>query len=175
MSGFGLSLLASEISDLHFFLRQRAIQQVNTSLSIRNWLIGLYVVEYEQNGSDRAVYAAGAIDELADLLKKAGIKGLDARSLRTCRAFYLGYPQIWGTVPAKLQLTDAESIAQWGTVSAILPTLLPKLKKSSIAAENNNLSFPSETLLSRLSFSHFIELLKADTPLQRSFLRGTVD
>jgi hypothetical protein len=126
MSEFNLSLLASEISVLNTFLQQRVMQQVNTSLSVRNWLVGLYVVEYEQNGSDRAIYAAGAIDELAGLLKKAGIRGLDARSLRTCRSFYLAYPQIWGTVSTKLQITGNESFTSWGTVSAILPTIVSK-------------------------------------------------
>jgi predicted nuclease of restriction endonuclease-like (RecB) superfamily len=169
MSEFNLSLLASEISGLNTFLQQRAIQQVNTTLSVRNWLIGLYVVEYEQSGSDRAKYAAKAIDVLAGMLKNAGIRGLDSRSIRTCRAFYLAYPQIWGTVSAKLQITDNESLTNWGTTSAILPTLLPKIKEVSIAAEKTKLSFPSNILLSRLSFSHFIELLGADTPLKRTF------
>jgi len=123
MSEFNLSLLTSEISDLNTFLQQRAIQQVNTTLSVRNWLIGLYVVEYEQNGSDRAKYAK-AIDVLAGMLKNAGIRGLDARSIRTCRAFYLAYPQIWGTVSAKLQITDNESLTNWGTTSTIFANSL---------------------------------------------------
>ncbi len=47
MYTLNISLLATEISDMHFYLQRKAIQQVDTSLSIRNWLIGLYIVEYE--------------------------------------------------------------------------------------------------------------------------------
>ncbi|HCN85233.1 MAG TPA: cytoplasmic protein [Sphingobacteriaceae bacterium] len=169
MNEFNLSLLASEISNLHSYLQQRIFQQVNTSLTTRNWLVGLHIVEYEQNGSDRAIYGAGAIKELANLLKKRNIRGLDERSLRTCRAFYLEYPQIWGTVSAKLQLTDNEDITKWRTVSAILTSLVPKLNDKSSASVQSEISFPPEILLSRLSFSHFIELIKADSPLKRAF------
>ena len=87
MSELNLSFLASQISNLHDYLQKRALQQVNISLTIRNWLVGLYIVEYEQNGSDRAIYGAKAIHELAILLKKRSIKGLDDRALRTCRIF----------------------------------------------------------------------------------------
>lgn len=169
MTDFNLSLLATEISNLHYFLQQKALQQVNTSLTIRNWLIGGYVVEYEQNGSDRAIYGAGAIKELADLLKKGKLKGLDERSLRTCRAFYVAYPQIWGTVSAKLQLTDIDDPSKWGTVSTILNSLLPKLNDKAFIPAQAQISFPAEMLLSRLSYSHFIELIKADSNLKKVF------
>ena len=68
-------------------------------------------------------------------------------------------------------------------------SILPTLSEESHQTDNHNLvilqtlseeseaanqavsehSFPPELLLSRLSFSHFIELIKADTPLQRIF------
>lgn len=171
MSELNLSFLASQISSLHEYLKKRAQQQVNNALTIRNWLVGLYIVEYEQNGSDRAVYGTRALMELADLLKRRTIKGLDERSLRTCRSFYQTYPQIWGTVSAKLQLADNEFFANWGTASTILKflTLSGKLETEPLNQTEAELSFPPEVLLSRLSFSHFIELLNADTPLKRAF------
>jgi predicted nuclease of restriction endonuclease-like (RecB) superfamily len=167
MNEYNLSLLASEITKLHNHMQQRALEQVNTLLTIRNWLIGLNIVEYEQNGSDRAVYGTAAIKQLANLLKSKNIRGLDERSLRACRTFYLIYPQIWETVSAKLQLSDNELIKNWGTMSSIsLATMLnDKLKRSEVS----EISFPAEILLSRLSFSHFIELIKADSPLKRTF------
>jgi hypothetical protein len=103
MDKFDISVLASKISNLNQYLQHRTLQQVNILLTVRNWLVGLYIVEYEQNGSDRAIYGIGALKELASLLKRAHIKGLDERSLRTCRFFYQTYPQIWGTVSAILQ------------------------------------------------------------------------
>ena len=169
MNDFNLLFLASEISNLHDYLQNKALQQVNTSLTVRNWLVGLYIVEYEQNGSDKAVYGAGAITELAGLLKKRNIRGLDERSLRTCRSFYQTYPQIWGTVSTKLQLAENDNITKRGAVSPIFSALITKLNENSLIPEQSEISFPSEILLSRLSFSHFIELVKADNQLVRTF------
>lgn len=47
----------------------------------------------------------------------------------------------------------------------ILSTVLRKLA----IIKENELSFEPEMLLSRLSFSHFVELLNAETVLKRSF------
>jgi hypothetical protein len=124
MEEFNISHLASEISNINNYLHNRTLQQVNTSLSIRNWLAGLYIVEYEQNGSDRAKYGAGAISELAALLRHRNVKGLDERTLRTCRAFYLTYPQIWRTLSSILQLTKNEDNTKWGAVSPIFNSLI---------------------------------------------------
>jgi len=154
---------------MNIYLKENAIQQVNTSLSMRNWLIGLYIVEYEQNGSDRAIYGTGAMKELSRLLKKRNIRGLDERSLRTCRTFYQTYPQIWAAVSTRLEFEGNEHNTKWGTASAVLTHLLPKLNDKYRSIEHSELSFPSKVLLSRLSFSHFIELIKADSPLKRVF------
>jgi len=171
MNDLSLQFVALQISSLHDYLQKRVQQQVNNALTIRNWLVGLYIVEYEQSGSDRAVYGARAINELAYLLKQKSIRGLDERTLRTCRTFYQLYPQIWGTVSTKLHLADNEDDIKWGTVSTIL-NLLSESKKLGTVPINKivaDLSFPPEILLSRLSFSHFIELIKADSPLKRAF------
>ncbi len=45
MSELNLPFLASQISNLHDYLQKRAKQQVNNALTIRNWLIGLYIIE----------------------------------------------------------------------------------------------------------------------------------
>ena len=37
-------------------LQGRAVAAVNQALVIRNWLVGAYLVEFEQNGKDRAKY-----------------------------------------------------------------------------------------------------------------------
>jgi len=48
--------LVSLISETQQFFKQQAQRQVNTALTLRNWLFGFYIAEYELNGSDRAVY-----------------------------------------------------------------------------------------------------------------------
>ena len=44
------------------YTQQFAIQQVNVALTIRNWIIGFYIVEYEQHGSC-LLYTSDAADE----------------------------------------------------------------------------------------------------------------
>jgi hypothetical protein len=51
----------------------------------------------------------------------------------------------------------------------IFLTLSGKLETEPIKPTESELSFPPEVLLSRLSFSHFIELMNADTSLKRTF------
>ena len=55
----------------------------------RNWLIGWYIVEYEQIGADRAHYGSRLIERLADRLC---LKGASATNLRKFRQFYREYP-----------------------------------------------------------------------------------
>ncbi len=35
-------------------LKTEASKAINKALTTRNWLIGLYIVEFEQNGEDKA-------------------------------------------------------------------------------------------------------------------------
>lgn len=69
------------------------MQSVSVNLTLRNFVIGYYIVEYEQNGSDRATYGQKVIDNLA--MKLAHIKGVSftALKLMSMRQFYLAYPQ----------------------------------------------------------------------------------
>lgn len=46
--------LVEFIQNLHDELSAQASRAVNLSLTLRNWLIGYYIAEYEQNGMDRA-------------------------------------------------------------------------------------------------------------------------
>jgi len=160
MDEFNLSFIASQISRLHEYLQKRAHQQVNNALTIRNWLIGLYIIEYEQNGSDNAIYGLKVMKELADRLKH--IKGMSSTQLYLYKDFYKAYPDFFPTVSGILQLYGYQSDKIFLTVSG-------KLQIESTTQNESEHSFPHELLLSRLSFSHFIELIKAETPLKRAF------
>ena len=48
--------LIASIRQVHDQLAAQAGRAVNISLTLRNWAIGHYIHEYEQNGSDRAQY-----------------------------------------------------------------------------------------------------------------------
>lgn len=153
------SQLIDNVYQTHSALLANTEKVINQNLTIRNWLIGCYIVEYEQNGSDRAEYGARLLDEIAVKLKAKGMKGLDVRSLRSCRTFYATYPQIRGSVTAELQRADNKRFF------AVLP--MSEEIRGSVTAESYDL--PSELLLSKLSYTHFLELIRVDDPLQRLF------
>ena len=48
--------LVDAIQQAHNQFSDQARRAVNTSLTLRNWLIGLHIREYEQHGADRAQY-----------------------------------------------------------------------------------------------------------------------
>ena len=81
----------------------RAAAVVNQALVLRNWLVGAWIVEYEQGGKDRAKYGARLLETMAEDLADQGIKGLQVRMLRNCRTLYLPYPQIRQTAVAELK------------------------------------------------------------------------
>jgi DUF1016 N-terminal domain/TaqI-like C-terminal specificity domain len=117
--GSGYAKLVKAIGQVNTGLVTRAAVAVNQALVLRNWLIGAYIVEFEQNGSDRAKYGARLLPTLAKDLKAKAIKGLGAEVLRTCRLFFLSYPGISQTLSGKLELSpEHASISQ--TVSGKL-------------------------------------------------------
>lgn len=98
-----IDLLISNIDTAHNSIQSEAIRSVSTGLTLRNWIIGFYIVEYQQNGQDRATYGDNLIDNLAK--KLIHIKGISTTNLRFFRAFYLNYPQIQQSLPIEFKKT----------------------------------------------------------------------
>lgn len=69
-----LSTLISNIETAHNTFQVKALQSVSVNLTLRNFVIGYYIVEYGQNGSDRATYGQKVIENLAK--KLVHIKGV---------------------------------------------------------------------------------------------------
>ncbi len=93
-------------------LQGRAAAAVNQALVLRNWLVGAYLVEFEQKGKDRAKYGARLLEKLAEDMASCGLKGLDERTLRDCRFLFQRYAQIRGAVTPELLLPlDARGVA----------------------------------------------------------------
>ena len=67
---------------------------VNTNLTLRNWVIGAYIVEYEMRGADRATYGQRIVAKLADVLSQRKIPACDRPLLFSYVAFFRTYPQI---------------------------------------------------------------------------------
>ena len=157
METLTLPALAQRIARLHDQTARAAAQQANYWLTIRNWCIGFYVAEYELQGADRAAYGERLMPELASRVKQ--VKGLSVQQLYRCVDFYRAYPQILPTVSGKLQNIGIEEIKPLtGSEAAVLDSTVANLP-----------GIAPDLLLSRLSFSHFVELLLTDTPLKRAF------
>ena len=155
--------LVSTIQQLHNQLQKSAVNAVNQMLTIRNWLIGYYIVEFEQNGKDRAEYGKSLLKSIA--AKLSHTKGLDERSLRRYRLFYIYYPHltnaIWGSVTPELHNQ------KWGTLS---PEFQNVQKVGTLTPQSElGLFLPGEKILSKLSYSHLELLLGIDEPLKRTF------
>jgi glutamate mutase epsilon subunit len=65
--------LVSVIEHTHVHFQQQAFKAVNVSLTIRNWLIGFYIVEFEQKGEDRAAYGEKLLKSIADRISLRGL------------------------------------------------------------------------------------------------------
>jgi predicted nuclease of restriction endonuclease-like (RecB) superfamily len=140
--------LLSNINEIHNTLQIKALQSVSVNLTIRNYLIGHYIVEYEQNGNDRAEYGVKAIQNLADNLKH--IKGMSTTNLRLFRQFYSMYPQIHQSLPDQLKVTI-------------------KIHQSVTDELKMNAKIETNRLLTHLTFTHFVELIKIDEDTKRFF------
>ena len=93
-------VLIESVKQTHIALQQNAVKAINVSLTIRNWLIGCYIVEYEQKGEDRAKYGENLLKNIEVECINNDIRGITERSLRTFRMFYQTYPQIRHTLSA---------------------------------------------------------------------------
>ncbi len=86
--------LVAEMTALQATARQAAARSVNEILTLRNWLIGAWIVAYEQDCADRARYGEGLIDAMAAELKNRGVTGLGATNLKNYRQIALTWPQL---------------------------------------------------------------------------------
>ena len=59
------STLVAAIGQVHAQSAAAVSRTINTTLTLRNWVIGWYIREYEQRGADRATYGEGMVNRLA--------------------------------------------------------------------------------------------------------------
>ena len=84
--------LISQLRGLIETARGQALRAVD-SIQVRTcWEIGRHIVEFEQQGRDRAKYGARLIPKLAEFLTAEFGKGFDASNLRYMWLFYQAFP-----------------------------------------------------------------------------------
>ncbi len=166
-------LLVNTIQETHNTLQQSALKSVNKHLTIRNWLVGFYIVEFEQKGEDRAKYGTKLLSELA---KSVNIKGLSETNFKLNRQFYNIYPQISQTVSDQLKQLGFDNSPIRQTLSDEFQNNENqkfKIMQTPPAQFNgsipNDLHVPPDRLINRLSFSHFTLLFPIEDPLKRAF------
>jgi len=177
--------LIRSIADAHQHAQAGAAGAVNRHLILRNWLIGAYLVEFEQNGEDRAKYGARLLENAAKDLRSRGLKGLGVSMLRLTRRFFELYPQIRQSAVTESSAATLLEIRQSPITelpASINPQIrqpvvgecateqerLPAADNSAPAVRKSLPSLPATTLL-RLSWTHLLELLRLDDPWKRAF------
>lgn len=84
--------LVQSIGSLIQSARMQVVQAINTEMVNLYWEVGKHIVEYEQEGSDRAKYGEGLIERLSlDLGEQFG-KGFSSRNLKYMRMLYTNFP-----------------------------------------------------------------------------------
>lgn len=157
--------LATIITDTHQQLQQSAVKAVNQCQTVRNWLIGFYIVEFEQNGEDRAQYGEQLLKKLEQRINQ---NGLNDTLFKWSRKFYLVYPSFASLINNLATSISATLSHQSGKndLMQISATVSHFLQSPDYKQEN---SISPEKLISSVSFSHFIELMKIDNPVKRMY------
>lgn len=109
-------------------LQQDAKLVINRNVTTRAWLTGLYIVEYEQHGNDRAQYGAHLLQNLS---KRLGGKSYSATNLRSYRLFYQYYPELLPVIGAYL-------VERFGSLNGGV-AFLPEQIQQSLTAKLNYL------------------------------------
>ena len=131
---------------------------------MHNWLIGYYIVEFEQHGKDRAEYGTQLLKKLEERVDR---KGVNVTLLQMSRNFYKLYPQMVNLFVPNQKYSTASNISE----SSV------QLKSNSSNNETNlicatvshKFQTSPELMISRLSFSHLREIMTLDDPLARYF------
>ena len=157
-TSFSFDHLSELVLQLHDSAYSATVKAINRFATIRNYVIGFYIVEYEQHGNDRAKYGDRLLKRLAESVNK---RGINETILKNCRRFYLAYPQIKDYLTAISPTTSEKSLGKSPTASDKSSQISPTV--------SDNFITPAAELVSKLSFSHIVEILTIEDPLARFF------
>ena len=104
---FSFDHLSEVVTLLHDSAYSATVKAVNRFATVRNYVIGYYIVEYEQHGSDRAKYGDRLLKRLAEKVNK---RGINETLLQICRKFYTAYPQIYAYLTGEISATSSHKL-----------------------------------------------------------------
>ena len=165
--------LVGRINLVQDVLQAQAAHAVNLSLTARNWLVGYYIVEFEQHGEDRAKYGEKLINRLAERINR---KGFEPRRLREFRQFYLVYPILGIEVAQYLisnhsVLVESNATSIWRFSSAKLQIAVNQelIKWRMPSAKLEEWETQPDKLFNRLNYSCLLYISGIDDRLKRAF------
>jgi len=172
----GFDSLVDALARLQAGAREAAVRSVDEILTLRNWLIGAWIVAYEQEGADRARYGEGLIDALAAAFKTRSVGGLGRSNLKNYRQIALTWPtlgirQVSGEsrLPSDIRQTLSGELGASGQTWQTLSTeSVPALSTGGELLPWQDHAWMLR-LRRELSFSHLLELSRASDPLKRAF------
>lgn len=157
--------LVKYISTIQNTLQTQAAHAVNLALTSRNWLIGCYIVEFEQNGEDRAAYGEQLLKKLEQRLK---VKGLNERRFREFRRLYLVYPQLKEYI--------LQYVISGNDIRHLLSAEFTESIRHSASAELqvddtqiNNWEISADKIFTKIPYTHLKHIAKIDNPVKRAF------
>ena len=138
--------------------RQQVLRTVNSTMTYTYFEIGRMIVDEEQNGKERAAYGKQVLKGLSEQLTNEFGKGFSLRNLEQIRRFYL----IYSKSETLLRILNIQNTQ---TLSAELKS--PNTQ--TLIAEFKNIDFQTLISFFKLTWSHYIFLMRIDDEKERSF------
>ena len=189
--------LVIQIKSIGEALQQDARVVINRNITTKAWLTGYYIVEYEQHGNDRAKYGDNLLQNLSKRLGGKSYSATNLRSYRLFYKLYPELrPVLARYLFERFGKDKVESASTIFLPSQIQQSLIAELqdegKQQSVTAksakEHNSLIVTGispdgfamrfsdgsvktapQALFDRLSFTHIVQLLHVEDPMQREF------
>ena len=159
--------LTKIIRDTHDAALTTAVKAINRMQTMRNWLYGYYIIEFEQHGKDRAEYGTQLLKRLEERVNR---KGLTETLFKNSRKFYRLYPQMVENIIGVISPTVSDKLLESKDASGLCDTQMTEnehVEKSPTVSDGFRTT--GQMIISRLSFSHIVEIMTVDDPLARFF------
>jgi predicted nuclease of restriction endonuclease-like (RecB) superfamily len=157
--------LVSLCRDTHQRFVTDAARTIDTHLVARNFILGLYIVHYEQEGEDRAAYGKQTLKALSTALKTVAGRGFSVDNLELMRRFYIHF---------RSEILRPENSETPSRISNSHPSVKSETL-SRKSEESPWLALPSPEILGKLpstfplGWSHYVELLTLADTAERRF------
>ncbi len=159
--------LTKIIRDTHDAAQTTAVKAINRMQTMRNWLYGYYIIEFEQHGKDRAEYGTQLLKRLEERVNR---KGLTETLFKNSRKFYRLYPQMVENLIGVISPTVSDKLLESKDASGLCDAQMTEnehVEKSPTVSDGFRTT--GRMIISRLSFSHIVEIMTVDDPLARYF------